>query len=484
MPSHEVTFSMPTRQGDSGADGPRLPAPFSYFMLNSLTGPLILRPWFDRVALPLISRFFFPLSRAWAAAAASHGDVGRFIAEAYGPELTHPAPSQPAAKFVANVGARQRAYDAAERAWREIYFGRADGAAAPDAEILVAAQNTRRNAAQAFMATRAGALRLHMAQRFPWLRFEIPHPRAIEAAHGLRLRNPETAFAVPETPNVEESRLVPSAQGQDHWLRFTSPVLNDTAWARVSVPEGTADGGAAPSLIFLHGIAMETEFWRGMIDPSLPLAGDGVRLIRPEGPWHGRRRPEGWFGGELAMARGPLGFIELFQAWVAEVAAIIGWARQTSSGPVAVGGVSLGALTAQMVASAARHWPSEYRPDALLLVATSGDMVDVAQTGSLSGAVGIPARLRRAGWSHEELSRWAPLLQPQGAPGVDPDKIVMVLGRADDLVPYPGGAALARAWGVPPENLFERPQGHFSVSLGLDIAPEPLRRLAVLLGAG
>ena len=52
------------------------------------------------------------------------------------------------------------------------------------------------------------------------------------------------------------------------------------------------------------------------------------------------------------MGRGPLGFIALFQAWVAEVAALIAWARQTSDGPVAVGGVSLGALAAQMVAMA------------------------------------------------------------------------------------------------------------------------------------
>ena len=57
------------------------------------------------------------------------------------------------------------------------------------------------------------------------------------------------------------------------------------AWARVSEPEPGARGGGMPSLIFLHGIAMETEFWSGLMDPSLPLARRGVRLIRPGGPW-------------------------------------------------------------------------------------------------------------------------------------------------------------------------------------------------------
>ena len=124
------------------------------------------------------------------------------------------------------------------------------------------------------------------------------------------------------------------------------------------------------------------------------------------------------------------------------------------------------------------------RPDALLLVATSGDVLEVVEAGSLSGALRIPPRLRAAGWSPEAVARWAPLLQPMGAPGLAPERIVMVLGQADDLVPYGPGLALARRWGVPPENLFERRQGHFSVSLGIELAPEPLQRLARLLGAG
>src|SRR3546814_2991848 len=80
------------------------------------------------------------------------------------------------------------------------------------------------------------------------------------------------------------------------------------------------------------------------------------------------------FGGEPAMAQGPLGFLKLFAAWGAEVAVLIDWARRQGSGSVALGGVSLGALTSQLTAVAARDWPAELRPDALLLIASSQDL--------------------------------------------------------------------------------------------------------------
>src|SRR3546814_2104258 len=78
------------------------------------------------------------------------------------------------------------------------------------------------------------------------------------------------------------------------------------------------------------------------IDIAPALTRKGLRVIRPEGPWHGRRRMPGCFGGEPAMAQGPLGLLKLFAAWGAEVAVLIDWARRKGSGPVALGGVSLG----------------------------------------------------------------------------------------------------------------------------------------------
>jgi hypothetical protein len=62
-----------------------------------------------------------------------------------------------------------------------------------------------------------------------------------------------------------------------------------------------------------------------------------------------------------------------------------------------------------------------------------------------------------------------------------PERIVMVLGEADDLTPFAGGSALARRWQIPAENLFLRPQGHFSVALGLLCDPAPIDRLLAIV---
>ena len=50
---------------------------------------------------------------------------------------------------------------------------------------------------------------------------------------------------------------------------------------------------------------------------------------------------------------------------------------------------------------------------------------------------------------------------------MDPSRIVMKLGRFDDVMPYARGRRLAERWGVPSENLFERSHGHFKVPISM-----------------
>jgi pimeloyl-ACP methyl ester carboxylesterase len=432
-------------------EAPRLPKVGEYRVLQGLLGELVLRPWFDWVALRTVAHGYFPLSRAWAAALASGTSVKRFLKELPGEDL----PKDPAGR------------------WEAAFFGPKDSRP----ETLVAAEMARHTAAHELMATRYAFLPL--VGRLPAVKWQVAGPEEVEARHAARLEAPESAFPEPAGPAIEPSRAVAGAYGPECWLRFASPVMGDTAWARVSTPEGAAD---PPTLIFLHGIAMENDMWRGAADPLTSGAIDGLRVIRPEGPWHGRRRLKGWYGGEPAIGCGPLGMLELFQAWVAEVACLIGWARATSRGPVAVGGVSLGALTSQLLAVAAGHWRVELQPDALFLVATSGAVLEVARGGSLSRAVQLQPRIEAAGWTPETLERWLPLLEPAGPPAMGPECVVMLIGESDDLTPHEGGLALARAWGLPEANLFTRRQGHFSVSLGLLRDRAPLDRLFEILG--
>ncbi len=448
----------------------RLPRPSNYRILQGVLGDLVLRPWFDWVALTSVARGYFPLSRAWAAALASGGSLGRFRAEAGIDEVPRTT-TLPALALAEN---RRAAYEAAARDWETLFFE--GDRAAP--EILVEAELARQDAAHQLMLTRFAFLPLR--GRLPAVRWQVASPEAVAAKHGARLTDPAAAFAVPDMPALERSHPVLSAYGREYWLRYPSPVMGDMAWARVVEPEHVED---PPTVIFLHGIAMETEMWRGGADLVSDLALDGVRVVKPEGPWHSRRRPEGWYGGEPAIGFGPLGFLDLFHAWIAEAAVLIGWVRGQGRALVALGGVSLGALTSQRAAVAARHWPDEYRPDALLLVATSGAMLDVAHGGSLASAVNLAPKLQAGGWTVDKLAGWLPLLEPQEAPALGPGRIVMVLGHSDNVTPTAGGLALAQRWGVPEANLFAREQGHFSVSLGLLRDPAPLARLKEILGA-
>ena len=61
------------------------------------------------------------------------------------------------------------------------------------------------------------------------------------------------------------------------------------------------------------------------------------------------------------------------------------------------------------------------------------------------------------------------------------ERIVLLVGQADDLTPAPGGLALGRDWGLPEANFLVRPQGHFSVWFGLLSDPRPLARLSEIL---
>jgi pimeloyl-ACP methyl ester carboxylesterase len=425
------------------------------------------------VALGLVARVFFPLSRAWAAATAAEGDVERFGATlGLNPVVAHRYRGA-----LASIAQAQARYLAADDAWRAAFFGDA----APPAAELVRLERQRQWASHRLMSGRAAFRSLR--RMVPPVAWQIASSAEVEARHGARFADPGSADPAPGNAAIAVSHRVPGAEGPEHWVTFASPspTMGDDAWAHVFAPDGRAD---PPTVIYLHGIAMEPEMWWPVWDPLLGLLTSGVRVFRSEGPWHGRRRLPGTYGGEPVLARAPLGFLDLFEAWIAETALLIAHARETSRGPVAVAGLSLGALVAQRLAAVARGWPEKYRPDALCLVATSADLVGTGVDGDLARAIGVPDRLAEAGWKRAELERLSALLAPQGPPAVDPARIVIVLGTADGVTPYAGGRMLARTWGVPSANVFASWRGHFSAGLDLYRDPRPLDRLVeVMTGA-
>jgi len=450
-----------------------LPPPRDIPLLGSRSGNLLLRPWFDRVTLRWVTRLFFPLSRAWAAAAVAEGSERRF-ARWVG---VRPAdlPRGATTRLLKAVQRTRSDYLAARATWMEQFY--ADAPPTPDS--LASAESAREDAAHAYMAARLYALPIHLRQRLPGVAFAIREPETVAGEHGHRLDGPATRFPPPPAAAMRRTHPVKGAYGEVSWLGWPSPGGEDTAWARVYTPSDVSD---PPTFIHLHGIGMEMEMWRAQHEPANALARDaGIRVVRPEGPWHGSRMMDGYHGGEPILAFAPSGYLTYLQTWVAETAQLIRWARATSNGPVLLGGLSLGALTAQIVGTVGAWWPAELRPDAMFLVATSGDMVDIGFEGAFAQGFGLAERLHAHGWTHEQLVGYRTLMEPQGPPVMPPERVVMLLGRKDIVTPYAGGLALARQWRLPSENVFVRNQGHFSAPLGLHQDAGPLHRAVEVL---
>jgi pimeloyl-ACP methyl ester carboxylesterase len=316
----------------------------------------------------------------------------------------------------------------------------------------------------------------------PPTRHAVPDPAEVAAAYDAALDDARPFFAPPaNAPAIEQSRGVPTAEGRDFWLRFASPSLRlaDQIYARVYEPAGVTD---PPTLIFGHGICVEFDQWAGLIDEAAYLCGLGIRVIRPEAPWHGRRRPRGFYGGERMIAAFPAGSLDLFTGAVREWAVLADWARRTSSGPLAFGGSSLGAMTAQLAASRARDWPEALRPDALLLITHCAQLSEVAMEGELTRMWGSREAFKAKGWHAEQVSHYLRLLDPGPELAVRPENIVTVLGKRDSVTPFAGGASLVDKWRVPEANRFIWDRGHFSVTAKLLHDHAPLLRFREILG--
>jgi hypothetical protein len=456
----------------------RLPAPADFHarLLASPVGRLVTRPWFDRVALKLGMGAYLPLSRAWAAATVSDGSLERFHDEVPIGRLPVMV-ERGLPRALGRISELSFVHGAVEREWEAAYFGPQD----VSTDRLVMAECARRDASDSFMKGRLSFLPMRLQSAVPAVRFDIPKFEQVMERYGPALDDIESAYMPPEKPvAITESRRVPSTFGTEYWLKFPSgnPAVGPWAWAHVFEPEGIKN---PPSLVYGHGLAMEIEAMEGAVEGSNDIITQGVRFIRLEAPWHSRRRLTGSYGGEPFLATPPLGALDLFSSEVREMAALIAWCRGNSSGRVAVGGTSLGALASQLVVTHCRHWPKIYRPDVAFLATTTQDVGSLSFESSIAQLCKVPQAIAAAGWTREMFDRWRPLTDPHDEPQLDPADIIMVLGRVDTVTPFERGLRMARSWRIPEANLFMRAAGHFSVSLDLNRDPAPLHKVAARL---
>jgi hypothetical protein len=141
-----------------------------------------------------------------------------------------------------------------------------------------------------------------------------------------------------------------------------------------------------------------------------------------------------------------------------------------------MGGSSLGALIAQLVAGRAQHWPQHLRPDALLLIMHCSKIEDALIHGTIAKLFGALDAKHERGWSVANVAEYMRALDPPAQPCVDAANIVSVLGKHDKATPFDGGLELIDRWQLPQANRFIWPQGHFSLPIALTRNDAPLQR--------
>lgn len=445
--------------------------------MRAVAGTALAHPWFDGTALFALRHWFFPMSRLWAAARDAHGEVQRFYDAVPMPPRFEDR--ERLTKSLAKFEQARAAANAIESEWDRAFFGPADTAPG-NREAVEAARIALRHA---YNATRRH-FRFLVNRDVPRVKLAITTPEEVAAIYGAAAEGDLVRLtrAPDPMPVVEVSRAIASSTGRDFWLRFKSPSarLGDTVYARVHEPLGVSN---PPTIIFGHGICVEYDHWHGLIDECHALARMGFRVIRPEAPWHGRRNRPGQFGGENIIAAFPTGALDTLTGAVQEWAVLADWARATSSGPLAVGGSSLGAMTSQFAADRAADWPAHMRPDALLLLTHTGDLTDAVLNGALAELWMSPADVAAKGWTEDLARRYLSLLQPARPPCVPASRIISVLGRRDRVLPFESGRRLVETWCVPEQNTFIWDRGHFSVPMTLVRNNAPLKRFAEVMTA-
>ncbi len=439
-------------------------------------GWLLAYPWFDRVSLWSLTHYFFPLSRLWAAATQSNGIPEQFLASiplsAAGIDMDRVQKALfPTVAAVATAAA-------VNDAWEEAFFGTSPR----HTEELVAIETARRDRQHSLNRTRWN-FRFLLSHSIPIIQPQTPDIDEVAALYGDALEDRRPVFSPPsEMPTVEVSRKVPGSAGTEYWLRFASPSerLSDTVYAHVYEPEGVKN---PPTIIFAHGICVEFDHWHGLVDEVDELCRMGIRVIRPEAPWHGRRRNPGHFSGETIVSRSPLGPLDAFTAAIREWSVLTDWARNRGSRKIAVGGSSLGALMSLLCADVAGDWPQHLQPQAMLLITHSGNQQDALLNGALARVWKSHDSLVAAGWTSELTRQYVSLLDPswESPPVMDARNIVSVLGRYDHVTPFASGLQLMDAWQVPDANRFIWKRGHFSVPMTMIRNNKPLLKFREIM---
>ncbi|MPZ33984.1 MAG: hypothetical protein GEV13_23840 [Rhodospirillales bacterium] len=259
-------------------------------LFRSPPGALLAKPWVDQAGLLGLKRWYFPLSRLWAAANAAGDDTALFRDEIGAPVAARPEPYLRSV-LARNAGCKAAA-EAARSAWETSLFGDA-----PDEDCSLL-DRRRRAAATRHLATRASFYPLLFPTRPPSARWEIDQPARVEHDLGPAIARPDSLYDVAvDVGTVAVSPPVIEGGQREYWLRAPTPLSrlrqrpgSEVLYARVIEP---VDPAPCPTLIFGSGLCLEFELLTVARGPATRLADLGWRVVEPISPYHGLRACRG-----------------------------------------------------------------------------------------------------------------------------------------------------------------------------------------------
>lgn len=219
-------------------------------------GALLAKPWVDQAGLFGLKRWYFPLSRLWAAAARS--------------------------------------------AWEASL---SDDASDQDGLVL---DHRRRAAATRHLATRASFYPLLFPTRPPSARWEIDKPADLERRLGSAIGRPDRLYdAAVDVGTVAVSRPVKRDGLREYWLRAPTPAprLGQRPGRETLYAIEPGDAGPCPTLISGSGLRPEFELLTVSRGPATRLVDLGWRVVEPISPYHGLRAMSGCYGDDVLCRR-------------------------------------------------------------------------------------------------------------------------------------------------------------------------------------
>ncbi len=226
---------------------------------------------------------------------------------------------------------------------------------------------------------------------------------------------------------------------------YGQAAIDDAAWPDPILLEHWRHGGRhpRPTVVALHGFSMGFPRLDAVALFAAQCFHAGLDVVLLTLPFHGARTPPGArFSGERFAVPHIARLAGAVRQAIYEIHVVCGWLRRESAGPVGLLGLSLGGYLSSLLAG--------LTADLDFVI----PMVPPVCMGDLAWRFFARSRHYRTNpqpaFSHEELRAAFRVHSPLTfAPRLERDRILILAGRGDRIVPPEHPYALWRHWGEP-----------------------------------